>query len=150
MSTSHALSRVPVIDFILQEGSHYSCTVPAIVNRILSTHREFDRYSVQLVNWSSMYSTSGSDSAVLLSGPMKFVVEVELSDTKAEQLQGVMGRFEVRQDAPATICRILVDEFWIAVRYGESEEVPEDGRIKAFRAHAFVVKHRQQDDQISN
>jgi hypothetical protein len=112
LSASHAASRVPVIEFVLQGGKNYSCTVPTIVNRIFSTDDVAGLYSnVHLWDRSSMYSPSVSDSAILLPEPVKFVVEVELSGKRAEQLERVMGRFEVMQDSPRNTCRIILEEF---------------------------------------
>lgn len=113
LSTSRVASRIPVIEFLLQEGNNYSCTVPTIVNRIFSTRGGVAGFysSVDLWDRSSMYSPSVPDSALLLPKPVKFVVEVELSGKRAEQLERVMGRFEVMEDSPKNTCRIILEEF---------------------------------------
>ena len=112
LSASRASSRVPVIEFVLQGGKSYSCTVPTIVNRIFATDDVAGLYStVYLWDQSSMYSPSVSNSAILLPKPVTFVVEVELSDKRAEQLERVMGRFEEYGDSPSNTCRIILEEF---------------------------------------
>ena len=109
LSASHAASRVPVIEFLLQGGSSYSCTVPSIVNRIFSTRAWYgEKYSVYL---SQNSDASVSDSAILLTGPIKFYVEVQLSGKQAEQLDRVVGRFEEYGDSPSDTCRNILEEF---------------------------------------
>jgi hypothetical protein len=101
-------SRVPVIEFVLQGGKNYSCTVPSIVNRIFSTAGYGSNYSVFL---SRNSDTPVSDSAILLTKPIKLYVEVQLSGERAEQLERVMGRFETMDDSPSNTCRIILEEF---------------------------------------
>jgi hypothetical protein len=109
LSATLAASRVPVIEFLLQGESSYSCTVPSIVSRIFSTRAWYGKkYSVYL---SRNSDTPESDSAILLTEPIKFYVEVQLSSDRAEQLERVMGRFDVMEDSPRSTCRIILEEF---------------------------------------
>ena len=105
-------SRVPVIEFVLQGGKNFSCTVPTIVNRIVSTVAGGgSRYSAYLWHSSLMYPSSASDSVILLTGPVKLFVEFQLSGERAEQLERVMGRFETMDDSPSNTCRIILEDF---------------------------------------
>ncbi|NOT21752.1 MAG: hypothetical protein HOP22_03365 [Nitrospiraceae bacterium] len=109
LSATLAASRVPVIEFILQGGKNYSCTVPSIVNRIFSTRASYGKkYSVYL---SQNSDAPVSDSAILLTEPIKFYVEVQLSSERAEQVDRVMGRFEEYGDSPSDTCRVILEEF---------------------------------------
>ena len=102
--------RVPVIELILQGGKTYSCTVPTVVNRVFPAKASAlkNNYDVYLDRNSD---TPIADSAILLTEPVKFSVEVQLSGKRAEQLDRVVGRFEKENDAPSQICRISVEHF---------------------------------------